>query len=62
MLAISFPRIGGTAYALVGITLALVLFGWDDTVAMQLIILPMLLLGILYWFGRPPPRSLCLRG
>ena len=56
LLAIAFPRIGVLAYALVGITLALVLFGWDDTVAMQLVILPMLLLGILYWYGRPQPR------
>jgi hypothetical protein len=56
LLAITFPRIGGTAYALVGITLALVLFGWDDRVAMQLVIVPMLLLGILYWHGRPQPR------
>ena len=56
LLAIAFPRIGGTAYALGGITLALVLFDWDDRVAMQLVILPMLLLGILYWYGRPQPR------
>ena len=56
LLAITFPRIGGTAYALVGIALALVLFGWNDRVATQLIILPMLLLGILYWYGRPQPR------
>ena len=56
LLAIAFPRIGSIAFALVGITLALALFGWDDTVAMQLVILPMLLLGILFWFGRPHPR------
>jgi hypothetical protein len=56
LIAIAFPRIGATAYALVGITLALVLFGWDDKVAIQLVILPMLLLGILYWYGRPQPR------
>jgi hypothetical protein len=28
LLAIAFPRIGGTAHALVGVTLALVLFDW----------------------------------
>jgi len=56
LLAIAFPRIGATAYALVGITLALLLFGWDDKVAMQLIIVPMFLLGVLYWYGRPQPR------
>ena len=56
LLAIVFPRIGGTAYALIGVTLALVLFDWTDTVAMQLVIFPMLLLGMLYWYGRPQPR------
>lgn len=61
LLAIASPRFGGIAHALVGITLALVLFGWDDTVAMQLIILPMLLLGILYWYGRPQPRRRAYR-
>jgi hypothetical protein len=61
LLAIAFPRIGGTTYALAGITLALVLFGWDNRVAMQLVILPMLLLGILYWYGRPQPRRRAYR-
>ena len=61
LLAISFPRIGAAAHALVGITLALVLFGWDDKVAMQFVILPMLLLGILYWYGRPEPRRWAYR-
>jgi hypothetical protein len=56
VLSIAFPRIGGMAYALVGVTLALVLFGWDDAVAMPLIIVPTLVLGILYWYGRPHPR------
>ena len=56
LFAITFPRIGGMAHALGGFTLALVLFDWDDRVAMQLVILPMLLLGTLYWFGRPQPR------
>ena len=56
LVAIAYPRIGGVAYALVGITLGLVLFDWHDTVAMQLVILPMLLLGVLYWYGRPQPR------
>ena len=56
LLAIAFPRIGAMAHALVGIALASVLFDWNDAVAMQLVILPMLLLGILYWYGRPQPR------
>jgi hypothetical protein len=56
LLAIAFPRIGGITYALAGVTLALVLFDWKDRVAMQLVIFPMLLLGMLYWYGRPQPR------
>jgi hypothetical protein len=56
LLAIAYPRIGGVAHALVGITLAAVLFDSGDTVAIELVILPMLLLGILYWYGRPQPR------
>lgn len=56
LLAIAFPRVGGIVHALIGILLALLLFDWNDKVAMQLIILPMLLLGTLYWFGRPQPR------
>lgn len=58
LLGIAFPRVGGTTHALIGIILSLVLFDWNDAVAMQLIIMPMLLLGILYWFGRPQPRRL----
>lgn len=49
LLAITFPRIGGMAYALAGITSAFVLFDWGDTVAVQLVILPMLQLG--YFIG-----------
>jgi hypothetical protein len=44
------------AHALAGISLAWVLFDWEDRVAMQLVILPMLGLGALYWYGRPQPR------
>lgn len=56
LLAVGYPRIGGVVHALVGITLAVVLFDWNDRVAMQFVILPMLLLGMLYWYGRPEPR------
>lgn len=55
-LAIAFPRLGGVLHALVAITLFLVLFDLKDTVAMLFIIIPMLLLGTFYWFGRPEPR------
>jgi hypothetical protein len=56
VLAIAFPRIGGILYALAGIALFLVLFDLNDRVAMLFIIMPMVLLGVLYWHGRPQPR------
>lgn len=55
LLGLTYPRIGGVVHALIGIVLASVLFDWEDAVAMQLIIIPMVLLGILYWLGRPQP-------
>jgi len=56
LFAIAFPRLGSIAYALVGLLLSLLLFDLNDRVAMLFIILPMLLLGTLYWYGRPQPR------
>jgi hypothetical protein len=56
LLAIAFPRLGSIAYALVGLVLSLLLFDLNDAVAMLLVIAPMLLLGTLYWYGRPQPR------
>lgn len=58
LLSIAYPRIGGILHALAGIALALFLFGWDNAVPMLLIIIPLVLLGILYWVGRPQPRVL----
>ena len=58
LLAVSFPRAGGIIHALIGIALASFLFGWEFEVPMLMIILPLILLGILYWFGRPQPRRL----
>ncbi|HSE39045.1 MAG TPA: DUF1566 domain-containing protein [Blastocatellia bacterium] len=56
LLAIAFPRLGSIAHALVGLLLSLLLFDFNDAVAMLLVIAPMLLLGTLYWYGRPQPR------
>lgn len=61
LLSIAYPRLGGILHALIGIALGLFLFGWDDAAPMLLIILPLVLLGILYWFGRPQPRRLAYR-
>lgn len=57
LLAITFPRIGGVVHALVGLALALILFDWNDRVAMQFVVFPMAVLGMLYWYGRPQPRN-----
>jgi hypothetical protein len=56
LLAIAFPRVGSLAHALAGILLSLLLFGLNNRAALLFIILPMLLLGTLYWYGRPQPR------
>jgi hypothetical protein len=56
LLAIAFPRIGGAAHVLAGLLLFLLLFDLKDTVAMLFVIVPMLILGMLYWYGRPQPR------
>lgn len=56
LLAIAFPRIGSLAHVLAGLLLSLLLFDFNDTAAMLFVIAPMLILGALYWYGRPQPR------
>ena len=56
LLAIAFPRVGSVAHVLAGLLLSLLLFDLNDTVAMLFVIAPMLILGMLYWYGRPQPR------
>lgn len=56
MLAIAFPRVGSLAHVLAGLLLLLFLFDLSDRVASLFVMLPMLLLGCLYWYGRPQPR------
>ena len=56
MLAIRFPLIGSLAHVLAGLLLLLFLFDLSDHVAALFVMLPMLSLGILYWYGRPQPR------
>lgn len=58
LLAIAFPRVGGVAHVLAGLLLFLLLFDLNDTVAMLFVIVPMLILGMLYWYGRPQPRRI----
>jgi len=56
LLAIAFPRVGSIAHVLAGLLLSLLLFDFNDRVAMLFVIAPMLILGTLYWYGRPQPR------
>lgn len=56
LLAIAFPRVGSVAHVFAGLLLSLLLFDLNDTVAMLFVIGPMLILGTLYWYGRPHPR------
>jgi hypothetical protein len=56
LLAITFPRVGCVAHVLVGLLLCLLLFDLNDRVAMLFVIAPLLILGTLYWYGRPQPR------
>ena len=56
VLAIAFPRVGSIAHALGGLVLYLLLFDLSDSVAMLFVIGPMLILGMLYWYGRPQPQ------
>lgn len=56
LLAIAYPRVGGVAHVLAGLLLWLLLFDLDDRIAMLFVIAPMLILGTLYWYGRPQPR------
>lgn len=56
LLAIAFPRVGSVTHVLAGLLLSLLLFDLKDRVAMLFVIGPMLILGTLYWFGRPQPR------
>ena len=58
LLAIAFPRVGGVAHVLAGLLWFLLLFDLNDTVAMMFVIVPMLTLGMLYWYGRPQPRRI----
>ena len=58
VLAIAFPRVGSIAHVLVGLLLSLLLFDFSDTVAMLFVIGPMIILGMLYWYGRPEPRRI----
>lgn len=55
--AIAWPRFGGILYIILAL-LAVWFFQAFSNAATFLIILPLLGLGLLYWFGRPQPRRI----
>jgi len=56
-LSIYFPRIGSIAHAALGVLLPVFLKQLNQTM-FTLITLPLILLAVFYWFGRPRPRKL----
>lgn len=56
LVAIRWPRVGGFLHALIGFLLVFYFYPLYRT-ALTLITGPLILLGTLYWFGRPQPRK-----
>lgn len=56
LLAITYPRFGGGLHVVLALT-ALWFFNASSNAATFLIILPLIGMGVLYWFGRPQPRE-----
>ena len=57
LLSINLPRAGGIVHATLGLLLPVFLRQFNFTFAV-FITLPLVLLGALYWIGRPQPRKL----
>lgn len=57
LVSIFWPRVGGSLHGLIAI-FAILFFQAFSNAATFLIILPLLGLGMLYWFGRPRPRKI----
>ena len=59
LISISWPRFGGGLHGIVAL-LAIWFFKAFSNAATFLIILPLVGIGVLYWFGRPQPRKLAI--
>ena len=59
LLSISWPRFGGALHVVLGL-LSIWFFQAFSNAATFLLILPLIGLGAMYWFGRPQPRKLAL--
>lgn len=59
LISITWPRFGGVLHAVLAL-IAIWFFQAFTNAATLLIILPLIGIGALYWFGRPQPRKLAL--
>jgi hypothetical protein len=59
LVSIRWPRVGAGLHALLALLVAGFFQAWTNAVTF-LLILPLLGLGALYWFGRPQPRRIAL--
>ena len=59
LVSILWPRVGASLHVLLAVLAAWFLEAFKNTVVF-LILLPLIGIGVLYWFGRPKPRKLAL--
>mgnify|MGYP001815461854 CR=1 FL=1 len=59
LISIFWPRFGGSLHLILAVLAALFFNAFSNTVILLLLI-PLLGLGALYWFGRPQPRKLAV--
>jgi hypothetical protein len=59
LISIRWPRLGGALHAILALLVAGFFQAWTNTV-MFFLILPLMGIGALYWFGRPQPRKLAV--
>jgi hypothetical protein len=59
LISISWPRFGGGLHVILAL-LAAWFFGAFTNTVMFLLMVPLIGIGVLYWFGRPQPRKIAL--
>jgi hypothetical protein len=59
LISIFYPRLGSLLHLLLALAVAFFFRALTNTVAL-LLVLPLVGLGVLYWFGRPQPRKMAL--
>jgi hypothetical protein len=59
LVSISWPRVGGGLHVILALLVA-GFFGLAKNTALLFLIVPLIGIGLLYWFGRPQPRTLAV--